>query len=148
MGLINSLRISASSLAAQRLRMDLIANNVTNMNTTNGPDEAPYQRQTVVFREQTGQASFGDLLGRARGQSTPGGVEVSAIHVDNAAPREVYDPSHPDANADGYVLMPNIDVVTEMTDLAGAGRAYEATVTVLNATKALALNALNIGRGG
>jgi flagellar basal-body rod protein FlgC len=147
MGLMNSLRISASSLQAQRLRMDLIANNVANANTTNGPDQTPYQRQTVVFREQSGQRPFGDLLGSARNASTPGGVEVSAIHVDNAPPREIYDPAHPDANAEGYVLMPNIDMVTEMTDLAGAGRAYEATVTVLNATKALALNALNIGRG-
>jgi flagellar basal-body rod protein FlgC len=148
MGLINSLKISASSLAAQRLRMDLIANNVANANTTNGPDEEPYQRQSVVFREQTGSSPFSDVLSRARGTSAPGGVEVESIHVDNAAPREIYDPSHPDANEDGYVLMPNIDIVTEMTDLAGAGRAYEATVTVLNATKALALNALNIGRSG
>jgi len=147
MGLMNSLRISASSLQTQRLRMDLIANNVANANTTNGPDETPYQRQSVVIREQSGQAPFGDFLGRARNSAAPGGVEVTAIHVDNAAPREVFDPSHPDANTDGYVLMPNIDMVTEMTDLAGAGRAYEATVTVLNATKALALNALNIGRG-
>ena len=147
MGLMNSLRISASALQAQRLRMDLIANNVANANTTNGPDVAPYKRQSAVFRERTGHPAFGDLLGRARSSSAPGGVEVSSIHVDNAPPREVYDPAHPDANSDGYVLMPNIDMVTEMTDLSGAGRAYEATVTVLNATKALALNALNIGRG-
>ena len=147
MGLMNSLRISASALAAQRLRMDLIANNVANTNTTNGPDEAPYQRQSAVFRERSAQRPFGDFLGRARDASPAGGVEVSSIHVDTAAPREIFDPTHPDANADGYVLMPNIDIVTEMTDLAGAVRAYEATVTVLNATKALALNALNIGRG-
>jgi flagellar basal-body rod protein FlgC len=147
MGLMNSLRISASSLQAQRLRMDLIANNVANANTTNGPDVEPYQRQSVVFREQSAQRSFGDFLGTARDGATAGGVEVASIHVDNAPPREIYDPAHPDANADGYVLMPNIDIVTEMTDLSGAGRAYEATVTVLNATKALALNALNIGRG-
>lgn len=147
MGLINSLRISASSLAAQRLRMDLIANNVTNMNTTNGPDQDPYRRQSVVFAEQGRSTPFRDFLGRARGGSAPGGVEVRAIHTDNSAPREVYDPAHPDANEQGYVLMPNIDVVTEMTDLAGASRAYEATVTVLNATKSLAMNALNIGRG-
>jgi flagellar basal-body rod protein FlgC len=147
MGLINSLRISASALSAQRLRMDLIANNVTNMNTTNGPDVDPYKRQSVVFAEQGSTVPFGDFLGRARSSAPVGGVEVRAIHEDNSAPREVYDPSHPDSNAEGYVLMPNIDVVTEMTDLAGASRAYEATVTVLNATKALAMNALNIGRG-
>ena len=147
MGLMNSLRISASALQAQRLRMDLIANNVANASTTNGPGEAPYQRQSAVFRERSAQRPFGDFLGRARGAAPAGGVEVASIHVDTAAPREIFDPSHPDANADGYVLMPNVDIVTEMTDLSGAGRAYEATVTVLNATKALALNALNIGRG-
>jgi len=147
MGLLNSLRISSSALSAQRLRMDLIANNVTNMNTTNGPDVDPYKRQSAVFAEKTSSTQFGDFLGRARSSAPAGGVEVRAIHEDNSAPREVYDPSHPDADAEGYVLMPNIDVVTEMTDLAGASRAYEATVTVLNATKALAMNALNIGRG-
>ena len=88
MGLMNSLRISASSLQAQRLRMDLIANNVANTNTTNGPDETPYQRQSAVFREQSAQRPFGDLLGRARNAGAPGGVEVASIHVDNAPPRE------------------------------------------------------------
>jgi flagellar basal-body rod protein FlgC len=147
MGLMSSLRISASALQSQRLRMDVIANNVANTNTTNGPNETPYRRQSVVFREQSALRPFGDFLGRARNAAPAGGVEVASIHVDNAPPREVYDPTHPDADADGNVLMPNIDIVTEMTDLAGAGRAYEATVTVLNATKALALNALSIGRG-
>lgn len=146
MGLISSMRVSASALMAQRLRMDVVANNVANMNSTRAADgsDGPYRRQSVVFKEQRAGASFGDVLGRAG--SAPSGVQVSSIHLDTAAPRKVHDASHPDADADGYVLMPNIDVVTEMTDLVGANRAYEASVTVLNATKSLAMAALQIGR--
>ncbi len=148
MGLLNSLRISASALMAQRLRMDVIANNVANMNTTRTASGGPYRRQTVVFAERETETPFGDLLGRATGrQSGGGGVIVRAITEDNTPPRRIHDPSHPDADTDGFVLMPNINIVTEMTDLTGASRAYEASVTVLNATKAMALNALRIGRG-
>lgn len=148
MGLISSMRVSASALMAQRLRMDVVANNVANMNSTRAADgsDGPYRRQSVVFREQRTGGSFRDLLGRAAGSSTSSGVEVSSIHLDTTAPRKVHDPTHPDADAEGYVLMPNIDVVTEMTDLVGANRAYEASVTVLNATKSLAQSALQIGR--
>ena len=146
MGLFDSLRISASSLMAQRLRMDVVANNVANVNTTRGVDGKPYRRQSVTFREQRQGASFGDLLGAARGASKPAGVEVADIHLDNAPPRKVHDPSHPDADANGDIFLPNIDMVTEMTDLVDASRAYDASVTVLNATKALAQSALTIGR--
>ena len=147
MGLISSIRVSASALMAQRLRMDVVANNVANMNSTRAADgsDGPYRRQSVVFREQRAGSSFGAALGRATG-NTPAGVEVSSIHLDTAAPRKVHDPTHPDADTDGNVLMPNIDVVTEMTDLVGANRAYEASVTVLNATKSLAQAAMQIGR--
>lgn len=146
MGLFNSLRISASALMAQRLRMDVVANNVANLNSTRGVDGQPYRRQSVTFREQRLGPSFGDLLGVARGNATPAGVEVAAIAQDNAPPRKVHDPTSPDANADGDIFLPNIDMVTEMTDLVGASRAYDASVTVLNATKAIAQSALNIGR--
>ncbi len=148
MGLISSLRVSASALMAQRLRMDVVANNVANMNSTRAAEgsDGPYRRQSVVFREQRGGGSFRDLLGRAAGLNAPSGVEVASIHLDTTAPRKVHDPTHPDADPDGFVLMPNIDVVTEMTDLVGANRAYEASVTVLNATKSLAQSALQIGR--
>lgn len=147
MGLFSSLRISASALAAQRLRMDVVANNVANMNSTRGADGAVYRRQSVVFREQRQGPAFGDLLGTAMGRGAGAGVEVSSIHQDTSAPRRVHDPSHPDADQDGFIYLPNIDIVTEMTDLTSAGRAYEASATVLNATKALAQSALNIGRG-
>lgn len=146
MGLINSMRTSASALMAQRLRMDVIANNVANVNSTRGENGLPYRRQSVVFRAQGAGSSFGDLLGRATGSGKPAGVEVAKIHHDTSAPRKVQDPTHPDADAEGYVYLPNIDVTTEMTDLVGASRAYQASVTVINATKAIAQSALDIGR--
>lgn len=148
MGLFNSMRISASALMAQRLRMDTIANNVANMNTTRTPEGGPYRRQVAVFGEQGQGLPFSDFIGRARGMDLKGGgVEVRRIHIDNSAARRVHDPTHPDADEEGFVLMPNINIVTEMTDLVGASRAYQASVTVLNATKSLALAALGIGRG-
>ena len=146
MGLFESLRISASALMAQRLRMDVVANNVANVNTTRGVDGLPYRRQSVTFREQAAGPSFGDLLGAARGDSAPAGVSVASIHEDTAPHRKVHDPTHPDADADGNIFLPSIDMVTEMTDLVSASRAYDASVTVLNATKAIAQSALNIGR--
>lgn len=146
MGLMQSLQISKSALMAQRLRMDVIANNVANQNTTRTADGGPYKHQSVTFEEQRGSAPFRDALGRAT-QRGGGGVRVRAIREDDAPARRVHDPKHPDADQDGYVLLPNIDVVSEMTDLVSARRAYEASVTVLNATKSLALRALDLGRG-
>lgn len=147
MSLFGSLKISASSLFAQRLRMDVISNNVANVNSTRGEDGQAYRRQSVVFREQTQGVAFGDLLGRATGSTTPGGVQVTEIHRDRSAPRKVHEPTHPDADAEGFIYLPNIDVVTEMTDLVSASRAYQASTTVINATKAIAQSALSIGRG-
>jgi flagellar basal-body rod protein FlgC len=147
MSVFNSLKVSASSLFAQRLRMDVIANNVANVNSTRGEDGQAYRRQSVVFREQTQGPGFGDLMGRATGRTSAGGVQVTEIHRDTSAPRKVHEPTHPDADAEGYIYLPNIDVVTEMTDLVSASRAYQASTTVINATKAIAQSALSIGRG-
>ena len=147
MSLFSSLKISASSLFAQRLRMDVIANNVANVNSTRSAEGGVYRRQSVVFREQAQGADFSNLLGRAAGAREPGGVEVTEIHRDTSAPRKVHEPTHPDADAEGYIYLPNIDVVTEMTDLVSASRAYQASTTVINATKAIAQSALGIGRG-
>ncbi len=146
MGLFDSLRISASALMAQRLRMDIVANNVANVNTTRGVDGKPYHRQTVTFREQNAGPSFGDLLGTARGETSPAGVSVAGIQQDTAPSRKVHQPDHPDADANGDIFLPNIDMVSEMTDLTDASRAYDASVTVLNTTKSIAQSALNIGR--
>jgi len=127
--------------------MDVIANNVANVNSTRGEDGQVYRRQSVVFREQKQGTSFDNLLGRASGRTEPGGVEVTEIHRDRSAPRRVHEPTHPDADAEGYILLPNVDVVTEMTDLVSASRAYQASSTVINATKSIAQSALSIGRG-
>src|SRR3990170_1761220 len=149
MGLLSSLKISSSALTAERLRMDVIANNVANMNTTRTAEGGPYRREMVTFAAKTNGLSFLSFFHRNR-DSDPaaagGGVAVNSILKDNTPPRRVFNPEHPDADAEGFVLMPNINIVTEMTDLLSANRAYEANVTVLNAIKNMALNALSIGR--
>ncbi len=147
MSIFSSLRISGSALFAQRLRMDVIANNVANVNSTRGEDGQAYRRQSVVFREQAVGGSFNNILGKATGRTEAGGVEVTDIHRDTSAPRKVHEPTHPDADDEGYIYLPNVDVTTEMTDLVSATRAYQASSTVINATKAIAQSALNIGRG-
>ncbi len=142
MGLLHSLRISAGALTAQRVRMDVISNNVANMNTTRTAEGGPYRREAVTFAERTDGPSF---LASLRQQDSSGdGVMVAAIIEDPAPPRRVYEPEHADADEEGWVLYPNINVVTEMTDLVAAGRAYEANVTVLNAAKDMATRALSI----
>lgn len=141
MRLLSSMAISASGLTAERLRMDLIASNLANINTTRTPEGGPYRRKVAVFAEKLDQAIQGSKNFRGKG------VQVAAIAEDQSPPKLVYDPSHPDANEQGYVEMPNINIVTEMVDLITATRSYEANVTALNAAKSMALKALEIGRG-
>jgi flagellar basal-body rod protein FlgC len=143
MELLPALATSASGLTAERLRLDLIANNLANINTTRTADGGPYRRQVPLFAEKLQQA-LGS--GKAPGATVGRGVEVTAIVSDNSPPRLIYDPSHPDAGEDGYVALPNIDVVMEMVDMITATRAYEANVTVLNAAKSMTMKALEIGR--
>jgi len=147
---------SASGLTAQRLRLDLIANNLANINTTRTPEGGPYRREVAVFapRQAGGfgamlAARLGGVPGRFAGGVTesPGtGVMVQQIVSDPSPFKRRYDPQNPDAGPDGYVLMPNVDLVTEMVDLLSATRSYEANVTVLNAAKAMAQKALELGR--
>ena len=139
MNLFDSLKISSSALGAERIRMNVISSNLANIETTRTPTGGPYRKQEVVF--QTTVPSFADRL-----QGAIQGVEVAKIQTSNAPPRMVYDPSHPDANAQGYVAMPNINLVEEMTDLMTATKAYEANVTAAQAAKRMALKALEIGR--
>lgn len=151
MSFLSSIQASASGLTAQRLRMDVISNNLANVDTTHTPEGGPYRRQHVVFSTPTtsgmtlppAPASSG--LG---GQATAGalGVRVAAVVEDKDAVRVVRDPTHPDADAQGNVQFPDIDVVAEMVDMLSASRAYEANVTALNAAKSMALRALDIGR--
>lgn len=147
MGFLDSLDIGASALTAQRLRMDVIAQNIANANTTRTENGTPYKRKTVVFEERKVKESFSSLLASSGVDKYTGkGVKVAGIVEDNAPFKRVYEPGHPDADEEGYVLMPNVDIVTEMVNMISASRAYEANVTSINTTKSMALKALEIGR--
>lgn len=152
MGIFETMRVSASGLTAQRLRMDVIASNVANVETTTTPEGGPYRRRQVVFQATTPAPTprtptvAHHIAAIRRGPNAGQGVKVTAITEDEEAVKRVYDPDHPDADEDGFVLHPDIDVVTEVTDMLAASRAYEANITVLNATKAMAMRALSIGR--
>ncbi len=135
--------ISASGMTAQQVRSDIISQNIANVNTTRDANGNAYKRKTVVFEEKS-YPTFDESLSHAAGHIGKG-VKVTEIIEDPSEGRLVYDPSHPDANKDGYVTYPNVNTVTEMTNLIDATRAYEANVTVLNSTKSMALKALDIG---
>ena len=139
MGLFDSLDISGSALSAERLRMDVTAENLANANTTRGADGGAYRRKVVVLQQQAGGGSaFGNTLAaEMRRGEKPTGVQVAAIAEDTTPNRRIYDPGHPDADAQGYVEMPNVDSVSEMVDLISASRAYEANVTAMQAAKTL-----------
>lgn len=147
MGMFDSMHVSASGLAAERLRMDVIAQNLANVNSTRGPDGQPYRRHEVIFRSaNVGNTSGPGRADEAATNSPLEGVEAVAIVEDPSALRTVYDPSHPDADDNGYVSYPNVNPVTEMVDMMTATRAYEANVTAMNAAKNMALKALDILR--
>jgi flagellar basal-body rod protein FlgC len=139
-GELSALDISASALVAQRIRLNVVSENLANAETTRGPDGGPYRRKIAIFgAERAG--TFDQALTAA--VST---VAVPDIQESEEAPRAVYQPAHPDANPEGYVMMPNINSVLEMADLLAATRAYEANVTAVQAAKSMATKALEIGR--
>lgn len=146
MRLLSAIDTSSSGMTAQRLRMDVIANNLANINTTRTAAGGAYRRQLVIFEARNPRSgrSFKDVLSQQL--ESGGGVRVKKIIEDQAPFKRVFDPSHPDAGDDGYVNMPNVNVVAEMVDMISATRAYEANVTALDATKGMALKALEIGR--
>jgi flagellar basal-body rod protein FlgC len=149
MSMFGGLEISASGLTAQRLRMDVTAENLANAQTTKGADGQPYRRKEVVLQEIPQGGGFGAQLTAAMGvgsKSAAGGVQVAQIATDQTAGKMVYDPSHPDANAQGYVQMPNVDTVTEMVDLIDSSRAYEANVTAMSASKQMFTKTLELLR--
>jgi flagellar basal-body rod protein FlgC len=164
MSLFGSIDISSSGLTAQRLRMDLISNNIANINTTRTSEltpagnPIPYRRQVSVFVPRPPDTSFANVLGKAMsGEPAGNGVQVASISSvsDAEDPFQIeYNPTSPDATKVaepglpvGYVRKPNVSIVTEMVDMISASRAYEANVTALNVSKAMALKALEIGRG-
>lgn len=145
MGLFTSFDISASGMTAQRLRSDIIAQNLANVNSTSSKDGGAYRRQTVVFSTKD-YTPFSEIMGVAA-RDYRGGVKVSKIVKDYETEMNmVYDPAHPDADENGYVTYPNVNVVTEMTNMIDASRAYEANVTAFNASKSMAMKGLEIGQ--
>ncbi len=147
MSFFKAMDISSSGLAAQRLRMNILSANLANAQSTRGDDGGPYKRRDVVFSAVPTGNMFEDYLHETSGTSTElRKVQVVDIHKDTNAPRKVYDPGHPDADAAGYVEMPNIQVMTEMVNMIAATRAFEANSTVLNDSKQMAMKALEIGR--
>lgn len=134
MGLVTTMRISASGLSAERLRIDLIADNLANANTTRTTQGRPYRRKVAIFEPIVPNAQ------------TPGGVRVVGIAEDTAPLRRIYQPGHPDADAQGFVTYPNVEMVHEMVDLITASRAYEANIQAFNASKDMFLRTLDIGR--
>jgi flagellar basal-body rod protein FlgC len=143
MSFFGALDVSASGLTASRVRMDVVAENLANAETTRGPNGGPYRRKEVVLQSVGGQgfqsalqSAVGNVPGMG-GSQQAGGVQVAGIVTDNTAPRMVYDPSHPDANAQGYVAMPNVNPVTEMVDLISSSRTYEANVTAMQTAKSM-----------
>ena len=146
MSIFKSMNISSSGLAAQRLRMNVLSSNLANAQTTKVPGEdGPYRRQDVVFSAVAEGSEFEDFLDEAN-QTKLSKVKVVDIHEDTRAPKEVYDPSHPDADERGIVKLPNIEAMSEMVNMIAATRAYEANTTALNNAKQMALKALEIGK--
>lgn len=145
MGIFGAIDAAASGMTAERLRMDVISNNIANANTTRTAEGGPYRRQQVVFQPRNGEHStFSRLLSRQLEAGT--GVRVVGIIKDETPLRKIYDPQHPDADQQGYIELPNINIVSEMVDMITATRAYEANVTAVNAAKSMALKALEIGK--
>ena len=145
MDFLTALQVSSSALSAQRMRMDVISSNLANVSTTQTPEGGPYRRRDVVFASQPVVDNFEEVL-NSEFETKIRKVEVVDIAIDPRPPKMVYDPSHPDANAMGYVGMPDINVIEEMVNILSATRSYEANVAVINATKSMATKTLEIGR--
>ncbi|HHY76449.1 MAG TPA: flagellar basal body rod protein FlgC [Firmicutes bacterium] len=145
MRLFAAIEASASGLTAERLRLDLIASNLANAESTRTENGGPYRRKVALFAPNGARYSFRDILAREV-SSLPRGVKVYGIAEDQSPFRRVYQPGHPEADADGYVTYPNVDVVTEMVDMMAATRAYEANVTAIEAAKTMAQRALDLLR--
>lgn len=145
MDFFDALQVSASGLSAQRLRMNLISANLANINTTRTKAGGPYRRKDPVFAAQAPKGSFREML-RARQKEMLTQVAVIGIVEDSRSPVRRYDPHHPEADENGYVSLPNINVMEEMVNMISATRSYEANVSAIKAAKAMALKALEIGQ--
>ena len=145
MSMFTGFDISASGLTAQRLRMDVVAENVANAGTTRTGDGDVYRRKVVNFEEKDSQTSFSRVLNKSIDNYSGKGVKVTSVFEDTWNDTTlVYEPGHPDANADGYVEYPNVNIVEEMTDLIDASRSYEANATAFEASKSMAMKGLSM----
>lgn len=149
MNIFHSLRISASGLSAERVRLDTISANIANANTTRTENGGPYRRQVALLASaENEEQSFHNALRKAQGTlPRVDGVRVVGIVEDPSPTKMVYEPNHPDANAEGYVEYPNVNIMKEMVEAITASRAYEANVTAMNSTKSMFIKALEIGKG-
>jgi len=143
---LSGFRIGGSGMAAQRMRMNTISSNIANINTTRTPEGGPYRRKDVVFEAIPDAKSFGDIIGVTDPKQDFNRVQVTDVVYDKKAPLLKYDPTHPDANSDGYVALLNVNLMEEMTNMIQASRSYEANVQAIQTTKDMALSALEIGR--
>lgn len=146
MGIFNIMNTSASGLSAERLRMDVIADNIANSQSTRTENGGPYRRKMIVFKENKKDFIIPMNLSKENNKFKGGGVKVSQIIEDKSPFNYVYDPNHPDANENGYVAMPNVNTVKEMVDMITATRAYEANTTIITNAKGMANSALQIGK--
>lgn len=148
MNLFKMFAVSGAGMAAQRDRMSVITGNLANTETTRTPEGGPYRRRDIIFQAVPANGEFADLLAENFFDNPEGllSVEVAGIRQSSRAPRQIFDPKHPDANTDGYVSLPDINVIEEMVDLMSAVRSYEANLTAYNTTKGLVRRLLEIGR--
>jgi len=152
MGIFDAIDASGSGLSAERLRMDVTSENLANAQTTKGANGQPYRRKEVVLQEAgAANTSFASVLSSLRDGGSGGagvttGVKVAAVVEDGTALKRIYDPGHPDADKNGYVTMPNVNTVTEMTDLISSSRAYEANVTAMQTAKTMFTKTLDLLR--
>ncbi|MCH9045146.1 MAG: flagellar basal body rod protein FlgC [SAR324 cluster bacterium] len=146
MNFLSAMATSSSGMAAQRFRMNIIAANIANAQTTRTPEGGPYRRRDVIFGALPAPRTFEQELRSQVKRDDPLHVKVLGVSIDKRPPVLRYEPSHPDANEEGYVAMPAINSLEEMVNLMLASRSYEANVAAFNATKAMALKALEIGR--
>ncbi len=145
MDFMTAMRVSSSGMTAQRTRMNTISSNIANVNTTRTPEGGPYRRKDAIFEAIPEQKTFGEIL-IDKGDRNLHRVQVSDIDVDTKAPLLKYEPDHPDANEDGYVAYPNINLMEEMANMIQSTRSYEANISAFNSSKNMALDAIELGR--
>lgn len=145
MSFFGSMDTSASGLTAQRLRLDIISQNIANANTTRTENGGAYKRKSVIFEKMDNEQSFSSILSKQKSYNS-NGVRVAQIVEDQSESPVVYDPTHPDADENGYVTYPNVNIVDEMVNMISASRSYEANVTSFNTMKAMFNKALEIGK--